>query len=108
MDIFTPGLSYNKISKKGGIGAAAPGSSLSEFERSEQTMKKLSLLLALVMLLTCTALPSLAEESAIKESASGFYYIEAEGDQIRLSAADASKFFQADGLRFKDMNGNGE
>ncbi|MBR4359500.1 MAG: glycoside hydrolase family 3 protein [Clostridia bacterium] len=70
-------------------------------------MKKLSLLLALVMMMTCIALPSFAEESAIKESASGFYYIEANGDQIRLSAASADKFFQVDGLWFKDLNGNG-
>ena len=71
-------------------------------------MKKLSLLLALVMLMTCVALPSFAEESAIKESASGFYYIEAEGNRPRLSAASADKFIQADGEWFKDMNGNGE
>ena len=76
--------------------------------KGECPMKKLSLLLALVMLMTCIALPSFAEESAIKESASGFYYIEAEGDQIRLSAASADKFFQVDGLWFKDLNGNGE
>lgn len=71
-------------------------------------MKKLSLLLALAMLVSCLAIPSMAEDaSPIKESESGFYYIEADGDQIRLSAANADKFFQADGLWFKDMNGNG-
>ncbi len=48
-------------------------------------MKKVSLLLAVVMLMTAIALPTLAEEeSVIKESASGFYYIEANGDQPRL------------------------
>ena len=71
-------------------------------------MKKLSLLLALAMLVSCLAIPSMAEDaSPVKESESGFYYIEADGDQIRLSAANADKFFQADGLWFKDMNGNG-
>ena len=71
-------------------------------------MKKLSLLLAVAMLFSCIAMPTLAEESVIKESASGFFYIEANGDQPRLSAASADKFFQADGLWFKDLNGNGE
>ena len=70
-------------------------------------MKKLSLLLVLALIVSCFSIPAMAEESVIKESASGFYYIEANGDQIRLSAASAEKFFQADGLWFKDMNGNG-
>lgn len=71
-------------------------------------MKKLSLVLALVLLMTSVSLTSLAEESAIVESASGFYYIEAEGNRPRLSAASADKFMQIDGEWFKDMNGNGE
>lgn len=71
-------------------------------------MKKLSLLLALVMLLTCVRITVFAEDPAIKESASGFYYIEAEGDRPRLSAASADKFIQVDGQWFKDMNGNGQ
>ena len=70
-------------------------------------MKKIALLMALIMLFSCVSLSGLAEESVIKESASGFFYIEANGDQPRLSAASADKFFQADGLWFKDMNGNG-
>lgn len=70
-------------------------------------MKKLSLLLAAIMLIGCIALPSFAEETVIKESASGFFYIEAEGDRPRLSAASADKFIQADDEWFKDMNGNG-
>ena len=70
-------------------------------------MKRLSLLLVLVLLASCVGLPSLAEESPIKESASGFYYIEAEGSRPRLSAASADRFIQADGEWFKDMNGNG-
>lgn len=71
-------------------------------------MKKLSLLLALVMLLTCVRITVFAEDPAIKESASGFYYIEAEGDRPRLGAASADKFIQVDGQWFKDMNGNGQ
>lgn len=71
-------------------------------------MKKLSLLLALVMLLTCVRITVFAEDPAIKESASGFYYIEAEGDRPRLSAASADKFMNVDGQWFKDMNGNGQ
>lgn len=70
-------------------------------------MKKLSLLLALMMLLSCIGLPAMAEEPVILEDASGFYYIEANGDQPRLSAADPAIFFQVDGLWFKDLNGNG-
>ena len=70
-------------------------------------MKKLSLILALAMLVSCFAVPAMAEESVIKESASGFFYIEAEGERPRLSAASADKFFQVDGEWFKDMNGNG-
>ena len=71
-------------------------------------MRKISLLLALILALTTLAAPALAEDAAIKESTSGFYYIEANGDQARLSAADKAKFIQADGLYFKDMNDNGK
>ena len=71
-------------------------------------MRKLSLLLVAVMLLTSVSIPTLAEESVIQESASGFYYIEAEGDRPRLSAVSSEKFMQVDGEWFKDMNGNGE
>ena len=71
-------------------------------------MRKCALLMALVMVFSCTSLAGFAEEPVIKESASGFYYIEAEGDRPRLSAANAEKFIQVDGEWFKDMNGNGE
>ena len=71
-------------------------------------MRKLALFLAAVMVSTCIGTPALMEsEPAVKESSSGFYYIEAEGDRPRLSAATADKFIQADGEWFKDMNGNG-
>jgi len=71
-------------------------------------MKKLALLMALIMTVSCLGLSAFAEGSAIKESASGFFYIEAEGSRPRLSAATADKFFQADGEWFKDLNGNGQ
>lgn len=71
-------------------------------------MKKLvSWLLAVTMLASLSALPAMAEESVIKESVSGFYYIEANGDQAKLSAASQDKFIQVDGLYFKDLNSNG-
>ena len=75
--------------------------------KGEETMKKLSLLLALVMLLTSVSLTSLADTPVIQESASGFYYIEAQGNRPRLSAASKDRFIQADGEWFKDMNDNG-
>ena len=71
-------------------------------------MKKFATLLALIMIFSCLGLNGFAEENIIKESASGFFYIEANGEQPRLSAASAEKFFQVDGLWFKDMNGNGQ
>lgn len=70
-------------------------------------MRKLSLLLAVIMLMTCVAIPSFAEEEAIKESEGGFYYVEANGDQAYLTAASKDLFIQADGLYFKDLNKNG-
>ena len=71
-------------------------------------MKKLvSWLLAVTMLASLSALPAMAEESVIKESVSGFYYIEADGDQAKLSTASQDKFIQVDGLYFKDLNSNG-
>jgi len=72
-------------------------------------MKKFALFMVVVMAATCISTPGLVESSsAVKESASGFYYIEAEGNRPRLSAASADKFFQVDGEWFKDMNGNGK
>lgn len=72
-------------------------------------MKKLvSWLLAVTMLASLCAMPAVAEESVIKESVSGFYYIEANGDQAKLSAADKSLFIESDGLYFKDLNKNGQ
>lgn len=68
---------------------------------------KLSLLLVPALLANGMVQPALADEAAVLESASGFFYIEAEGERPRLSAASADKFMQVDGEWFKDMNGNG-
>ena len=79
------------------------------FQKGEHTCmkKKVSLLLAIAMLFSAIGIPAFAEEPVIKESASGFYYIEANGEQVKLSAQDKSLFIQADGLYFKDLNKNG-
>ena len=69
--------------------------------------RKISLILALAMLLSSACIPSLAEGTEILENASGYYYIEASGDRPELGAASADKFFQVDGEWFKDLNGNG-
>ena len=60
--------------------------------------RALALVLALTMLLSSTAIPVFAAESAIKESASGFYYIEATPTQEALSAKDKNLFIVVDGL----------
>lgn len=70
-------------------------------------MKKIALLLAVVMVLSLVCVPSFADDAAIKESASGFFYVEATETQAALSAASADKFIQVDDLYFKDLNGNG-
>lgn len=71
-------------------------------------MKRFSLFMALIMMVSTIGLSGLAEDALILESASGFYYIEANGGQARLSAASKDAFIQADGLYFKDLNGNGQ
>lgn len=70
-------------------------------------MRKFSLLLALAMLFVSFALPALTDDAAVKESASGFFYIDAQGDRPRLSAASVDRFIQVDGEWFKDMNASG-
>jgi len=73
-------------------------------------MKKLALFLALIMAFSCVSVPSMAESTdAVRQSASGFYYVEADAvsGQKRLSASNKALFIQADGLYFKDLNGNG-
>lgn len=75
---------------------------------TKKKKSKLPLLMVPALLVNSMGQPAFAAEGAVQESASGFYYIEAEGERPRLSAASAEKFMEVDGEWFKDMNGNGE
>ena len=78
-------------------------------------MKKFSLLLALVMLLSCLHLGAFAEEGPIEVRFTSYdqvnaaiTIIPAEGDQIELGYLDGvTAILEVDGLKFKDLNGNG-
>ena len=73
-------------------------------------MKKTDLLLAALMVFSCIPTTALMESApAVKESSSGFYYVEANEatGQARLSASSQDIFIQVDGLYFKDLNKNG-
>lgn len=70
-------------------------------------MKKLSLLLAAVLLLSGIGTASPAEGAAAeKPYATNVTVVEAAGDQAALEA-HVKNVMEADGLRFKDLNGNG-
>ncbi len=81
-------------------------------------MKKLSLLLALVMLFASLGASALAEEAAATEGPTEaellaqeleFALIEADGEQPRLTYLEGTtQILEVDGLKFKDMNDNGE
>ena len=68
------------------------------------------MLLSSAMILSAlSGIPAMAEEnSVIKESSSGFYYIEENGDQVRLSNKSADGFIEVDGLYFRDLDKDGE
>ena len=73
-------------------------------------MKKLSLLLAVVMLVSAMSVPALAEEAGAKQIVAGdstYCLIEANGDQAELGYVDESIIIEQDGLKFKDLNRNG-
>lgn len=77
-------------------------------------MKKLSLFLALAMLLTSLSVPAFADSSApitLTDPAHELHiqWVEANEatGQIRLSA-DSKQFIEVDGLQFKDLNANGQ
>ncbi len=74
--------------------------------------KKNALVLSAAMALNALAVPmvALAEDgsSVIKTSSSGFYYIEADGEQIRLSSKSEDGFMEVDGLYFRDLDKDGE
>ena len=73
------------------------------------------MLLSSAMILSAlSGIPAMAEESpaeagsVIQESSSGFYYIEENGEQVRLSSKSAEGFIEADGLYFRDLDKDGE
>ena len=69
-------------------------------------MKKMSLMLAVMVLFSCFAIPSLAEESAspMKE----IQIIPATAEQVELGYVEGTTILEVDGLKFKDLNDNGE
>lgn len=72
-------------------------------------MKKFPLLLAAAMAANAVSVPVFAEETdVIKEIASGFYYIEENGEQVRLSSQSKEGFLEAEGLYFRDLDKDGE
>ena len=81
-------------------------------------MKKLSLLLAIVMLISSIGLAAFAEEAEPAATSSRFKSYEevnaaitiipAEGDQVELGYLNGvTEILEVDGLKFKDLNGNG-
>ena len=77
-------------------------------------MKKLSLLLAAVMLLSCLHLGAFAEGpievrfTSYDQVNAAITIIPADGDQIELGYLNGvTEILEVDGLKFKDMNGNG-
>lgn len=78
-------------------------------------MKKLSLLLAIVMLVSCLGVVPSAEETATSRFTSydqvneAITVIPASGDQIELGYLNGvTTILDVDGLQFKDLNGNGQ
>ena len=82
-------------------------------------MKKLSLLLAIVMLISSIGRAAMAEEPAPAATGSRFQsydevnaaitIIKAEGDQVELGYLEGvTEILEVDGLKFKDLNKNGE
>ena len=71
--------------------------------------KKLSLLMAMVMAIACLSLPALAEEVAAEDKpVTEIFIIPAEGEQIELGYINGTPILEVDGLKFKDLNDNGE
>jgi beta-glucosidase len=69
-------------------------------------MKRISVLLAIIMIVCTAGLSTFAEELKIKHNASGFYYIGPSETQVMLSSK-ADDFVNINGLYFKDLNKNG-
>ena len=79
-------------------------------------MKKLSLLLALMMLFASVSIPAMAETTTDRFTPItltdpthelNIQWVAAEGEQIALSY-DEKELIEADGLKFKDLNANGK
>ncbi len=83
-------------------------------ERKNKIMKKLSILLAIVMMISMVSIPTFAEtteptETEILSQNCEFAMIEADGAQPRLTYIEGvTNIIEVDGLKFKDMNGNGQ
>ena len=79
-------------------------------------MRKLSLLLAIVMLVSCIGFGAVAEEehakapfSSYDEVTQAITIIPAEGDQAKLGYLNGiTEILEVDGLKFKDLNSNGQ
>ena len=88
----------------------------SKIQKGDITMKKLSLLLAIIMLISCMGLPALAENTveaapfaSYEQVNEAITVIPAEGDQIELGYLNGvTAILTVDGLQFKDLNGNGQ
>lgn len=88
----------------------------SKIQKGDITMKKLSLLLAMIMLISCMGLPALAENTATAAPFASYEQVNeaitvipAEGDQIELGYLNGvTAILTVDGLQFKDLNGNGQ
>lgn len=68
-------------------------------------MKKFSLLLAIVMLFSTVAMPSLAEETYVIPNPE-IIWVEGTDTQAALSST-TKNIIEVDGLKFRDLNGNG-
>lgn len=67
------------------------------------------MILSSAMILNAISIPVLAQEnSIIQNSTSGFYYIEENGEQVRLSSQNEDGFMEVDGLYFRDLDKDGE
>ncbi len=72
-------------------------------------MKKMPIVLSAAMALNAMAVPAMAEESSeIMKSSSGFYYVEANGEQVRLSNKTEEGILEVDGFYFRDLDKDGE
>ena len=73
------------------------------------TKKLIALLTAIVMMMTMIAPFALAEDDEEEvQTVVEVLYIEADGEQVKLGYTADTEILEVDGLKFKDMNKNGE